>query len=451
MEQKMKIRSLKIGLITALALVGAEVSADPCGMVPPIHVDRHDPGIARVGAQRTYVMFKDGMETMALRPGFEGSVEEFGMLIPFPTPPAIRKIDDDTFAQIEAAVDPPELQVDIRDPQPVYRTRNVPSMAFDEGVVDSVSERGLAYDEVRVINQEAVGMYQVAVLAAGSPKALAAWMTENGFRYPDGMDAVVAEYVADGWVFLAVKAKVGSAKGVSPRPGMRHADSSLPAGATFDGHVQGMGFRFKTEEPVLPMRLSVFNGEGPRNVIYMLTDEGVALRGAPKELVVRQVSGRDVFGNLTNPIPVNVTGGKLSDLRENEQQSVASRRDPEQYNGIARDIFAADLLAVRQDTLSLHFEEEEKALLNISESLNLRGDVIDDLLHETLEAQRDAAVEESLVDLRGMTLTVLDGVIPGKLLAEENLRFEAWTMYWAGQKKRTDSIRPVAGGMVFWR
>jgi hypothetical protein len=60
-------------------------------------------------------------------------------------------------------------------------------------------------------------------------------------------------------------------------------------------------------------------------------------------------------------------------------------------------------------------------------------------------------VEESLVDLRGMTLTVLDGVIPGKLLAEENLRFEAWTMYWAGQKKRTDSIRPVAGGMVFWR
>ena len=32
---------------------------------------------------------------------------------------------------------------------------------------------GLAFDEVRVLNQEAVGMYQVAVLEAGSSKALA--------------------------------------------------------------------------------------------------------------------------------------------------------------------------------------------------------------------------------------------------------------------------------------
>ena len=444
------MKALKISLMTILALAGANVAADPCGMVPPIHVDVHDPGIARVGAQRTYVMYKDGMETMVLRPGFEGSVDEFGMLIPFPTPPAIRKIDDDTFAQIEAAIDPPELVVQIREHRRKYSRRDGAPVVMS-AAPEEFEEGGLAYDEVRVLNQEAVGMYQVAVLEAGSPKALAAWMVENGFRYPEGMDKVVAEYVADRWCFLVVKAKVGSAKGVAPRPGMRRANPALPADAAFDGHVQGMGFRFKSDEPVLPMRLSVFNGEGPRNVIYMLTDEGVALRRAPKELVVRQVSGRDLIENLTGPIPVKVTGGKLSDLSEHELSQVKRSRDPEQYNGIARDVFSADLLAVRNNTLALHFEKEEKALLNISEALNLRGDAIDDLLGASMETQRDAAVAAVLGDLKGMTLTVIDGVIPGALVANDNLRFEPWQMPWVSNRNREDSIRPVAGQLSFWR
>jgi hypothetical protein len=446
-EQKMK--ALKISFLTVLALVGANVAADPCGMVPPIHVDVHDPGIARVGAQRTYVMYKDGMETMVLRPGFEGSVDEFGMLIPFPTPPAIRKIDDDTFAQIEAAVDPPELLVEIQERR-MYKSQSRGPVAMSAPPPE-MEDDGLAYDEVRVLNQEAVGMYQVAVLEAGSPKALAAWMNENGFRYPEGMDKVVAEYVKDRWCFLAVKSKVGSAKGVAPRPGMRQANPDLPANATFDGHVQGMGFRFKTDEAVLPMRLSVFNGEGPRNVIYMLTDSGVSLRRGPNSLVVRQISGQDLIENLTQPIPVTVKGGKLSDLSENELSRVEQRRAPDQYNGIARDLVSSDLLASRNQTLSLHFEEEEKALLNISEALNLRGDAIDELLDTSMEAQRDTALGEVLVDLQGMTLTVFDGVIPGALLANDNLRFEPWTMPWVRNRPREDSIRPVASDLTFYR
>ena len=39
-------------------------------------------------------------------------------------------------------------------------------------------------DEVAVLKQEAVGMYEVAVLAAGSADSLNKWMTDNGYRYP---------------------------------------------------------------------------------------------------------------------------------------------------------------------------------------------------------------------------------------------------------------------------
>ena len=77
--------------LLALVVVSPTVAqADPCGMVPPIYLGEGVP-IVRVGDQNTYVFFKDGVETFVIRPGFSGKVEDFGMLIPFPTPPAIRK------------------------------------------------------------------------------------------------------------------------------------------------------------------------------------------------------------------------------------------------------------------------------------------------------------------------------------------------------------------------
>ena len=87
--------------------------ADPCGLVPPIFFGNGMP-IARVGLQKTYVFYKDGIESLVIRPGFSGQVDEFGMLIPFPSPPAIRKVADDVFPHVAAAVDPPEIVVDLR-------------------------------------------------------------------------------------------------------------------------------------------------------------------------------------------------------------------------------------------------------------------------------------------------------------------------------------------------
>src|SRR5256885_7547266 len=91
----------------------APAHADPCGMVPPIYVNDNT-SLVRVGDEQTYVFFKDGIETFVIRPGFSGKVEDFGMLISFPTPPALRKVSEDIFPQIAAAVDPPEVVLDLR-------------------------------------------------------------------------------------------------------------------------------------------------------------------------------------------------------------------------------------------------------------------------------------------------------------------------------------------------
>src|SRR5262245_52020631 len=106
-------------LIPLLAVLGVghwfstEAFADPCGMVPPIYVTDNT-SLVRVGDEQTYVFFKDGLETFVIRPGFSGKVEDFGMLISFPTPPALRKVSEDIFPQIGKAIDPPEVVVDLR-------------------------------------------------------------------------------------------------------------------------------------------------------------------------------------------------------------------------------------------------------------------------------------------------------------------------------------------------
>ncbi len=395
--------------------------ADPCGMVPPAWIPADAPGIEREGDQETYVFFADGVETIAIRPGFRGSVDEFGMLVPIPAPPAIKKIDDATFRHLAAAVDPPSVEVRI-DNYVVMEDLPAASMGAAE------ESDGLAYDDVRVVNQEAVGMYEVAVLEAGSPRALERWMTERRYRYPQGMDDVVLDYVRAGWLFVAIKTRVGQASGVQPRPGMRSVQPKLPPRATFHGAVQGMAFRFRIDEPVVPMRLSTFNGEAAVNRLYVVTPEPVRVRDRPSSLVKRQVDGHTLLANLTEPLPVQVHGGSLDDLDEGQRQQLRELRRPEPHNGVARSLIAADLLAVRTGELALPYERYEKVLLNLNEALGLRGAEADELIEDAIRDRRQRALDDVLPRIASTHLTVLDGDFGQSWLRANNLHFTPYVM-----------------------
>lgn len=397
--------------------------ADPCGMVPPIW-EGEGPAITRVGAQITYVFYKDGVESFVIRPGFEGKVDEFGMLIPFPSPPALRKVDDDIFGQIARAIDPPTVTVDLT-PRPRYEDM---AMEMSSAAPAPSAGAGGVLDVVRVIKEEAVGMYEVAVLEAGSAAALQRWLDDHGYQYPKGMGEVTQDYVNLGWCFVAVKTKVGTKKGVTPRAGMTSTDSKLPGGSSFDGNVQAMGFRFKSDELVVPMRLSAFNEGELHNIVYVLSDTAMRPNNMNEGLVTRQLSGNDLFKHVTDPLPLVVIGGTVDDIPASRRQTLPRERDPIPHNGMARDLFASDLLAVRLGKLTLPHEEKEKVLLRIGERLGLRGDEIDVLHRGALQEARQVAVSEALIDLRGMTLTVIDGDFPREVIATENVSFTAFGM-----------------------
>jgi hypothetical protein len=408
-------------------------------MVPPVitSIDVGDePPIVRIGAQKTYVFYKDGIETFVIRPGFLGKIEEFGMLIPFPSPPAIRKVPDEIFAHIAAAVDPPEVVVDRRMFGGGFGGGGFGGGIGGGGGGFGGGGLGIRKDEVRVLREEAVGMYEVAVLAAGSAKALNRWMDDQGFKYPDGMDAACNDYVNNGWGFVAVKTRVGLKKGVDPKPGMRKIKAKLPAGARFDGHVQAMGFRFRSRQLVVPMRLSAFNKGKLRNIVYLLTKSPAAIESMSRKFVVRQVSGERLFKNLTRPLPVRLiepraekgTKRGVKAFQEAIKAANFLGRDPRPKNGLARELFASDLIAAKQGRLSLRHEEKEKAMQRIGERLDLRGSEIDSLNRDASRRQREKTVRRSLRHLKQMTLTVIDGDFPREMLAKQNLTFVTYTM-----------------------
>ncbi len=416
-------RLLNTFVIVLLSVVAVQTaSADPCGMVPPIYPGQEIP-LARIGLQQTYVYYKGGVETFVIRPGFTGKVDEFGMLIPFPTPPAIRKVPDHVFEHLAAAVDPPEVVVDLR-----FR----PELARASSALrnQAKGDSGLKYrkDEVKVLKEEAVGMYEVAVLEAGSAAALQRWMDDHGYRYPTGMDKACQDYVEERWCFVAVKTKVGQKKGIDPQPGQRDVESKLPAGSTFDGYVQAMGFRFMVDELVVPMRLSSFNEGELRNVVYLVTDGPRKIRLIPEEYVVRQLPGDQIIKNVTQPLPLRIIGGSEKDIPEYIANGLPQQRDPTPKNGAAKELFASDLLATETGELALPHEEREKELLRIGERFGLRGPDIDKLNNETLIEERDKIVEQSLGGMNDMTLTVVDGDFPRELLARQNLTFAHYQM-----------------------
>lgn len=405
----------------AVALPGDRAAADPCGMVPPLQITT--PGaITRIGLQQTYVFYKDGVESFVIRPGFEGKVEEFGMLIPFPKPPALRKVGDEIFPHVCAAIDPPEVVLDLR-PMLQYQ-HNAAAGPMNTKELGDVRLR----DEVRVINQEAVGMYEVAVLDAGSAAALRRWMDDHQYRFPDGMEAICEEYVQLRWCFVAVKTRVSGKASIDPAPGMRTTQPGLPAGSSFEGAVQGMGFRFQTDELVVPMRLSAFNAGELRNVVYLLTDSPQRIRAIPEEYVVRQISGDELFKHVTQPLPLRIVGGTEKDINAGQLEWLKTARDPAPRNGLAADLFAGDLLASSSGKLSHAHEEREKMLLRIGEGLNLRGPEIDALDSAALSKERKSVQDVALRDLTGMTLTVVDGDFPREVLGSNNLTFAEYQM-----------------------
>ncbi len=95
---------------------------------------------------------------------------------------------------------------------------------------NATSFEGPGSGGVTVINQQIVGPYEVATLAATDPGALENWLAAHGYEIPSNVQPTIAAYVAGGFDFIALRLQPG--QGVAAMQPVRvvtsGADPTLP-------------------------------------------------------------------------------------------------------------------------------------------------------------------------------------------------------------------------------
>ena len=102
---------------------------------------------------------------------------------------------------------------------------------------------------VDVIDREEIGGYDVARLESGDAAALNRWLADNDYTLPAGAEPILADYVEEGWRFVAIRLAPGA-----------------------EGSLKPLSVSFDTDETVYPMRLSQLGSEPIDITLYTLAD-----------------------------------------------------------------------------------------------------------------------------------------------------------------------------------
>jgi hypothetical protein len=105
---------------------------------------------------------------------------------------------------------------------------------------------GSAGSAVTVLDRQLAGVFETTTITGRDPVALRGWLETNGYVMPKEVEPVIADYLRDGWVFVASKVRRDS-------------------GAADTNSLHPLSFTFAAKEPVYPLRLTGV-GNGPLEV-----------------------------------------------------------------------------------------------------------------------------------------------------------------------------------------
>jgi hypothetical protein len=120
-----------------------------------------------------------------------------------------------------------------------------------------------------------VAEYDVLILSAQESNGLAEWLTDNGYRIPDGAAGVLGSYIKQNMRFFVAKVNLERMKLMG------------------NGYLRPLQVRYETAKFMLPLRLGTVNAKGPQDlIVYALTRNGRV--EAANYRTVKLPSGMDV-------------------------------------------------------------------------------------------------------------------------------------------------------------
>ncbi len=267
-----------------LALFGATSAVGDGKFFGPQNIV-DEPGIR---AQRAVIAWKDGVQTLIVQSDIavgEKAAKDYGWILPLPAEPtAIEACAPHTLTSLSAAFGPsiaPEgsafvtislfvLLITLLACEGQLRKGRKRTVAGAAGRILLFTALSLLFfvlifmpslrtaggaalvDGVDVTQSVKAGVYDVQVIKGADGQAVIDWLTANGFSAPPAARAVIDQYVADDWRFLAAKVSPDGAGNLTHHP---------------------LKVTFPATHAVYPLRLTGSDGEAINLDLFVIGDQ----------------------------------------------------------------------------------------------------------------------------------------------------------------------------------
>src|SRR5204862_2854788 len=209
------------------------------------------------------VLARDGNTTaITMASDYEGAPKEFAIVIPVPTfieRKQIGVVEMKTIDHLDGYTAPRLVEYHDGDPcapllMPMVRRGRPMPTATPSGGLSQVASR---YRGVTIEANYDVGEYDVSILSAQESDGLVNFLNDNGYKIPDGADAVLGSYIKQKMRFFVAKVNVER--------------MALIGG----NYLRPLQVRYDTAKFMLPLRLGTVNASGPQDlIVYALTKKG---------------------------------------------------------------------------------------------------------------------------------------------------------------------------------
>ncbi|MFN0131654.1 MAG: DUF2330 domain-containing protein [Phycisphaerales bacterium] len=252
---------------------------------------------ATIPDQSALIVWRDGIQTLAIETSFEGGGNELAWVVPTPSLPTVEATTPGLFPTLRSTFVP---EIEGISAYTTYfawlvgwitaclvvgyglRARVSNSMLFallsvallgtftclmpTLGRVRGSSDRPTIEDGVSVHDRKVVGAYDVSTISSADGTSLANWLVKNGYEVRGEDESVIARYVADGWCFVASR--------------IRRDEAGTPA------RPHPLVLRFAAKEPVYPMPLTGTGGRALQLELFVFADGAATVPGLDAAYIV---------------------------------------------------------------------------------------------------------------------------------------------------------------------
>jgi len=211
-------------------------------------------------ASQVVLARKEDKTVITMANDFQGDLTEFAVVIPVPT--FIEKgqihIGDKKIIDHLDAYTAPRL-VEYFDEDPCTKHLFKDDVMFSAAPESAMAPRRESAKSlgVTIEAEYTVGEYDIVILSATQSNGLEIWLTENGYRIPDGAANVLGSYIKQKMRFFVAKVNI---------------EEQSKLGFSY---LRPISVAYDSPKFMLPIRLGTVNAKGPQELfIYTLTKKG---------------------------------------------------------------------------------------------------------------------------------------------------------------------------------